>query len=164
MGNILSSLKDKMNKFYQRNVVYKVPCLDGIGVYIGETGRSFNTRPKEHQRDIKPYIIAQQTNEDLKKNHALVKHVWLNRHRIDWKSYAISAIESDYKKRRFLDSFYIHKTDFAFKDKINSFHSELYKLIHFQRPVVAAALVYCHSILFLLFILLIMQPLSVFEL
>ena len=36
-------------------------------VYIGETGRSFKTRRKEHQSDIKPDIIAQLTNEDLKK-------------------------------------------------------------------------------------------------
>ena len=73
--NMLSSLKDKTDKFDQCNVVYKILCLIGTDVDIGETGRSFNTRPKEHQWDIKPYIIAQLTNEDLKKNHALVKHV-----------------------------------------------------------------------------------------
>ena len=41
------------------------------------------------------------------------------------------AIESDYKKRRFLESFYIHKTDFSFNDKINSFYPGLYKFINF---------------------------------
>ena len=81
-------------------------------VYIGETGRSFKTRRKEHQRDVKPDIIAKLTNEELKTKSALVKHVCLNGHRIDWESSAILAIESGYKKRRFLESFYIHKTDF----------------------------------------------------
>ena len=57
-------------------------------------------------------IIAQLTNEELKKKSALVKHVCLNGHRIDWESSEILAIESDFKKRRFLESFYIHKTDF----------------------------------------------------
>ena len=57
-------------------------------------------------------IIAQLTNEELKKKSALVKHVCLNGHRIYWESSEILAIESDYKKRRFLESFYIHKTDF----------------------------------------------------
>ena len=74
---MLPSLKDKINKFDQRGVVYKTPCLDCTGVYIGETGRSFKTRRKEHQRDVKPDIIAQLTNEDLKKKSALVKHVCL---------------------------------------------------------------------------------------
>ena len=43
VGNMLPSLKDKINKFDQRGVVYKIPCLDCTGVYIGETGRSFKT-------------------------------------------------------------------------------------------------------------------------
>ena len=60
-----------------------------------------------------------------------MKHICLNGHRIDWKSSAILAIESDYKKRRFLESFYIHNTDFSFNDKINSLYSELYKFIYF---------------------------------
>ena len=76
-------------------------------------------------------IIAQQTNEELKKKSALVKHVCLNGHRIDWESSAILAIESDYKKRRFLESFYMYKTDFSFNDKINSFYPGLYKFINF---------------------------------
>ena len=43
VGNMLPSLKDRINKFDQRGVVYKIPCLDCTGVYIGETGRSFKT-------------------------------------------------------------------------------------------------------------------------
>ena len=70
--------------------------LVSTGVYIGETGQSFITRRKEYQRDVKPDIIAQLTNEDLKKKSALVKHVCLNGHWFDWESSAILAIESDY--------------------------------------------------------------------
>ena len=77
-------------------IKYHVYCT---GVYIGETGRSFKTRPKEHHRDIKLDIIAQLPNENLKKKSALVKHVCLNRHRIDWESSAILAIESYHKKK-----------------------------------------------------------------
>ena len=112
VGNMLPSLKDKINKFDQHDVVYKIPCLDCTGVYVGKTHQSFETRHKEHQRDIKPDIIAQLTN-DLKKK-SIAKHVCLNGHQIDWKSSAILAIESDYKKRLFLESFYIPKTDFFF--------------------------------------------------
>ena len=94
---MLPSLTDKINKFDQRGVVYKIPCLL-YRCYIGETGRSFKTRPKEHHRDIKLDIIAQLSNENLKKKSALVKHVCLNGHRIDWESSAILAIENYHKK------------------------------------------------------------------
>ena len=80
VGNMLPSIKDKINKFDPRGVVYRIPCLDCSGVYFGETGRSLKTRRKEHQRDVKPNIIAQLTNEDSKKKSTLVKHVCLNGH------------------------------------------------------------------------------------
>ena len=99
--------------------------------FIGETGRSFKTRRKEHEKDVKPDIITQLTIEDLKKESAQVKHVCLNGQRINWESSAILAIEIDYKKRRFLESFYIHKTDFFFNNKINSFYPELYNFVNF---------------------------------
>ena len=54
-------------------------------------------------KGVKPDIIAQLTNEELKKKSALVKHVCLNGHQIDWESSAILAIESDCKKRWFLE-------------------------------------------------------------
>ena len=86
---------------------------------------------KYDAKNIKPNITTQLTNENLKKKSTLVKHVCLNGHRIDWESSAILGIESDYKKRQFLESFCIHKTDFSFNDKINSFYPELYKFINF---------------------------------
>ena len=48
--------------------------------------------------NIKPDVIAQLTNEDLKKKSAPVKHVCLYGHRIDCGSSTILAIESGYKK------------------------------------------------------------------
>ena len=45
-GNMLPSLKDKINKFDQRGVVYRISCSDCTGVLFGETGRSFKTRRK----------------------------------------------------------------------------------------------------------------------
>jgi len=37
----------------QTNVVHKIPCADCSWCYIGESGRAFNTRRKEHIRNIK---------------------------------------------------------------------------------------------------------------
>ena len=81
-------------------VVYKIQCLDCAGVCIGETGRLFKTRRKDHQT-----YNCQQTNEDLKKKSAQVKHVCLKGHRIDRESSEIFAMESDFKKNGFYNHF-----------------------------------------------------------
>ena len=39
----------------QANVVYKIPCADCSWNYIGETGRCFLTRKKEHIRNVKRF-------------------------------------------------------------------------------------------------------------
>ena len=71
MGSMLPSLKDKINKFDKRCDVYEIPCLDCTGVYIGK----LVDRLKNAAKNIKPDIIAQLTNEDLKKKSALMKYV-----------------------------------------------------------------------------------------
>ncbi len=39
----------------QTNVVYQIGCSDCPWNYIGETGRAFNTRKKEHIRNFKQF-------------------------------------------------------------------------------------------------------------
>ena len=64
------------NKFrtLQTNIVYKIPCADCSWSYIGETGRCFHTRKKEHIRNTKTY----------KKISNIATHAWLNGHSIDF--------------------------------------------------------------------------------
>jgi len=50
------SLKFRQPSDLQCYVVYKIPCKDCPWNYIGETGRCFHTRKKEHQRNLKNYI------------------------------------------------------------------------------------------------------------
>ena len=38
----------------QQKVIYEIPCLHCHKIYIGETGRAFSTRDKEHMRDMNP--------------------------------------------------------------------------------------------------------------
>ena len=59
---------------HQPNVVYKIPCADCDWCYIGETGRCFETRKKEHVRNVK--TCANGSN--------IAKHVWSFGHRIDF--------------------------------------------------------------------------------
>ena len=48
IGNILPKIKDSVDDIYKRGAIYKIPCKDCSNVYVGETGRCFNTRLSEH--------------------------------------------------------------------------------------------------------------------
>ena len=58
----------------QPNVVYKIPCADCDWCYVGETGRCFETRKKEHIRNV--ITCAYGSN--------IAKHAWSFDHRIDF--------------------------------------------------------------------------------
>ena len=76
--------------------------------YIGETKRWFETRKKRNMRDVK--------NGDNNAT-ALSKHAVELRHSIDWKNYEILQIETDYHKRKFIESFYINSLSNVLNDK-----------------------------------------------
>ena len=114
-----------------KSKVLLVESGSGFSSTIINIFATFKTRRKENQRDIKLDLIAQLKYKDLKKKFALVKHLCLNGHRIDWQSSTILAIESDNKKRWFLEPLCKHKTDFAFNNEITSFYPQQYKFINF---------------------------------
>ena len=58
----------------QCNVVYKISCADCCWSYVGETGRCFKTRRKEHQRNLKNYT----------RGSNIANHAWQNNHSIDF--------------------------------------------------------------------------------
>ena len=58
----------------QSNVVFKIPCADSCWSYVGETGRCFKTRRKEHQRNLKNYT----------RGSNIANHAWQNNHSIDF--------------------------------------------------------------------------------
>ena len=86
-------------------VVYQIPCRDCTGIYIGETGRAYKTRLAEHERDLKPANLAKVDDNNFNKKTALVKHVITKDHRVDWDHRKILTFETDFTKRRFLESF-----------------------------------------------------------
>ena len=49
---ISPNLKDPIEPKQQLRVIYEIPCLHYVGIYIGETGRAFRTRFKEHMHDV----------------------------------------------------------------------------------------------------------------
>ena len=77
------------------NVVYNIPCSDCPWWYVGETGRSFETRKKEHIGSVK----------NCKKGSNIAKHAWDLNHRIDFNNGKI--IDSgNYRTRKTLESWH----------------------------------------------------------
>ena len=85
-------------------------------LYVGETGRCFNTCLSEHKRDLKPINLAK-LKDVLNKKTALVKHCFNCEHRIDFGNFEILNYNSDYDKRKFLESLYINNTKNSMNDK-----------------------------------------------
>ena len=83
----------------QCNVVYKIPCKDCPCNYIGEPGRCFKTRRKEHQRNLKNYATGSN----------VANHAWQNNHSIDFDN-ACVIDKGNYRVRKTLESWHTAKT------------------------------------------------------
>ena len=83
----------------QCNVVYKIPCADCSWCYVGETGRCFKTRRKEHQRNLKNYT----------RGSNIANHAWHNNHSIDFDG-ATVIDKGNHRVRRTLESWHTAKT------------------------------------------------------
>ena len=83
----------------QCNVVYKIPCSDCCWSYVGETGRCFKTRRKEHQRNLKNYTSGSN----------IANHAWENNHAIDFEG-ATVIDKGNYRVRKTLESWHTAKT------------------------------------------------------
>lgn len=79
--------------------VYKIPCSCGK-VYIGETGRTVNTRMKEHERDVRLKHVTQS---------ALAEHNLETGHRILFDKTTTLATTTSYFPRKHREALEIQK-------------------------------------------------------
>ena len=126
LKDILPKTKDSVERSSRPGVVYQIPCQDCTGIYIGENGWAYKTRLAQHKRDLRPENLAKVDDNNFNKKTALVKHVITKDHRVDWDHSKILTFETDFTKRRFFESFFIHNSENAINDKENCFYSEIY--------------------------------------
>lgn len=94
----MRSVKDKID-WHQYKGVYKVDCSCGMS-YIGETGRSFQIRLKEHGAD---------TRRERTNTSALVEHSLKTKHHVCLENTKLLAVEEHYFKRRVREALEIMK-------------------------------------------------------
>ena len=92
------TLKQKL----QTIVVYKIPCADCSWSYIGETGRSFSTRKKEHIRNVKLWKIGSN----------IAAHAWRNNHSINFNNARVID-KGNFRIRETLESCHTANTNEA---------------------------------------------------
>ena len=80
LRKMLSHLKDPIPTLNKTGVVYRIPCVDCDGSYVGQTGKSLGQRIKEHRKAVASF------NTDTS---ALAEHVLTKDHHIDWEDATI---------------------------------------------------------------------------
>ncbi len=116
LRNILVNPKDRRDKMDTSDCVYQIPCDNCNKVYIGETGRNFGYRLKEHQKDVNnnskgQYTRAIRKTSDSEWNKsAMTDHANTNNHEINWEGSKIIDKENNEKTRRIKESIHIRKT------------------------------------------------------
>ena len=96
-------------------VVYQIPCRDCDKVYVGETGRRYGAREKEHQKDVASISDIKYTRARRKESatefhqSALMDHVAQSNHTIDWDKAKLPMKEPHWKTRGIKEAVLIRK-------------------------------------------------------
>ena len=128
LGGQLSLFKDAIKPGYRQGAIYKTNCNHCEQYYIGETKPWSKMRKIEHLRDVK--------NSD-NNTTALSKHAVELGHSIDCENYKVLQIKTDYRKRKFIESFYLYSLSNVLNDKKNPFVFHLYAKICCRNIIVS---------------------------
>ena len=71
IGNVLPKIKDSVDGIYKCGAICKIHCKDCFCVYIGETGRCFNTLLSEHKCNLKLINLVKLKEDDLNKKNCI---------------------------------------------------------------------------------------------
>ena len=96
LRHLLTNVKDRDEPNNRQGAVYKIKCSDCQASYIGETGRSLDTRLTEHKRATR--------NGDV--NNHISEHHRLTNHKIERDSAEILTYSTNYFQRLTLESWY----------------------------------------------------------
>ena len=97
LGRMLAKVKDPTPRNERPGVIYKIRCECG-DFYIGETGRTLDTRLKEHEAACRLGAFERS---------AVAEHAWQPGHVIDWENVEIMDTAEDLRARKVKEALYI---------------------------------------------------------
>ena len=90
LRNFVVHPKDKVRDEEKTELIYCVPCKNCSRSYVGETGRKFGPRIKEHKKEVDSFTAGTQTRasrareSSVTHKSAITDHVVEENHVIDW--------------------------------------------------------------------------------
>jgi hypothetical protein len=115
LKRILVHPKDKQEKEETTECVYRIPCGNCDKTYVGETGRKFGVRLKEHKTEVenscaRAFTRSQHAaNLEKRNKSALTDHASQDNHVIDWPESKILDREPDRRTRWIKEAVHIRK-------------------------------------------------------
>ena len=99
LQNIVVHPKDTVKDEEKTELIYCVPCKNCSSSYIGETGRKFGLRIKEHQKEVESFTAGTKTRasrareSSVTHKSAITDHAVEENHVIDW--YKAKVVDRD---------------------------------------------------------------------
>ena len=115
LKRLLVHPKDKQDKEEKTECVYKIPCGNCDKTYVGETGRKFGVRLKEHRIEVeakskKAFTRSQHASSLTERNKsALTDHAVQDNHVINWSEATILDSEPNRATRWIKEAVHIRK-------------------------------------------------------
>ena len=117
LRKILVHPKDKVDPADKTDCIYEIPCKNCNYTYIGETGRKFSTRLKEHKKEAERLasksknFTRQARKQSLgeQSKSAIADHALQYNHVIDWDGAKVLQMECDSGARYIRESLWIRK-------------------------------------------------------
>ena len=115
LRQLLVHPKDKIEPHNKCNVIYEIPCQSCNKTYIGETGRSFTTRQREHKKECEKETAQRQTRAIKEQAHqenlksAISDHCKRQNHVMNWENARVIKQENNRYHRWIKEAIEIRK-------------------------------------------------------
>jgi len=116
LRNFVVHPKDKVKDEEKTNLIYRVPCKNCSSSYVGETGRKFGLRIKEHKKEVDSFTAGTQTRasrareSSVTHKSAITDHAVEENHVIDWDKAKVVDREAQRQTRWIIETLWIKKT------------------------------------------------------
>ena len=107
---------DEVKDEEKTELIYRVPCKNCSSSYIGETGRKFGLRIKQHKKEVDSFTAGTQTRASTARESsvthklAITDHAVKENHVIDWDKAKVVDREAQRQTRRIKEALWTRKT------------------------------------------------------
>jgi len=105
--------KDKVKDEEKIELIYRVLCKNCSSSYIGETGRMFGLRIKEHKKEVNSFTgdtltrVSRARKGSVTHKSAITDHVVEENHVVDWDKAKVVDIEAQRQTRWIKEALWI---------------------------------------------------------